>query len=111
MRILLEAAVKYLEEELMPTLSGYYRFQTRVTVNVLNTVRRELELCDSQAGAELERLTALLGRGGDVESLSRELAEKIRTGGVAIDDPQLRTHIRESLREALAVNNPKWLDR
>ena len=35
--ILLEAAVKYLESELMPTLDGYHRFQTRVTVNVLNT--------------------------------------------------------------------------
>ena len=34
------AAVKYLETELMPTLEGYHRFQTRVTVNVLNTVRR-----------------------------------------------------------------------
>ena len=42
--VLLEAAVKYLETELMPTLEGYHRFQTRVTVNVLNTVRRELEL-------------------------------------------------------------------
>ena len=38
--VLLQAAVKYLETELMPTLEGYHRFQTRVTVNVLNTVRR-----------------------------------------------------------------------
>ena len=49
---LLEAAVKYLETELMPTLDGYHRFQTRVTVNVLNTVRRELELRGAQAEAE-----------------------------------------------------------
>ena len=41
---LLGAAVKYLEDELMPTLDGYHRFKTRVTVNVLNTIRRELEL-------------------------------------------------------------------
>ena len=50
--ILLEAAVKYLETELMPTLDGYHRFQTRVTVNVLNTLRRELVLRGGQAEAE-----------------------------------------------------------
>ena len=41
---LLMVAAKYLEEELLPTLSGYHRFQTRVATNVLNIVRRELEL-------------------------------------------------------------------
>ena len=54
--VLLEAAVKYLETGLMPTLDGYHRFQTRVTVNVLNTVRRELELRGAQAEAERSRL-------------------------------------------------------
>ncbi|MGH7924718.1 MAG: DUF6285 domain-containing protein [Candidatus Binatus sp.] len=109
--VLLEAAVKYLETELMPTLAGYHRFQTRVTVNVLNTVRRELELRGAQAEAERSRLVAILGHGGDVETLSIELAEKIRTGAISIDDPALRTHVRQSLADALAINNPKWLTR
>ena len=108
---LLEAAVKYLETELMPTLDGYYRFQTRVTVNVLNTVRRELELRSAQAKAEHERLTAILGHEGEVEALSVELAEKIRAGAISIDDPALRAHVRQSLADALAINNPKWLTR
>ena len=108
---LLEAAVKYLESELMPTLDGYHRFQTRVTVNVLNTVRRELELRGAQADAERARLAAMLGHDGDVESLSVELAEKIRAGAIAIDDPALRAHVRQSLADALAINNPKWLTR
>ena len=56
--VLLEAAVKYLETELMPTLAGYHRFQTRVTANVLNTVRRELELRGAQADDEHARLVA-----------------------------------------------------
>src|SRR5271167_1966846 len=109
--VLLEAAVKYLETELMPTLDGYHRFQTRVTVNVLNTVRRELELRAAQADAERSRLTAMLGHDGDVESLSVELAEKIRAGAISIDDPALRAHVRQSLADALAINNPKWLTR
>src|SRR5215467_4635873 len=109
--ILLQAAVKYLEEELMPTLTGYHRFKTRVTANVLNTVRRELELRGAQAAAERKRLGALLGHDGEVEELSRELAQKIRDGAVALDDPELRSHISESLHDALAINNPKWFDR
>ena len=109
--VLLEAAVKYLETELMPTLDGYHRFQTRVTVNVLNTLRRELVLRGAQAEAERARLVAMLGHDGDVETLSVELAERIRAGAIAIDDPALRAHVRQSLADALAINNPKWLTR
>ena len=109
--VLLEAAVKYLEAELMPTLTGYHRFQTRVTVNVLNTVRRELELRGAQADAERARLVAMLGHDGDVETLSIELAERIRAGAISIDDPALHAHVRQSLADALAINNPKWLTR
>src|SRR5215472_18842488 len=109
--ILLEAAVKYLEEELMPTLAGYHRFKTRVTANVLNTVRRELELHDRQAAAEHQRLVALLGHDGELEGLSRELAQKIQEGAIELANPKLREHISQSLRDALSINNPKWLER
>ncbi len=109
--ILLKAAIKYLEEELMPTLDAYHRFKTRVTANALNIVRRELELRDDQAIAERVRLAALLGHEGDVEALSTELAERIRTGAAPLDQPGLREHLRQSLADALAINNPKWLTR
>ncbi len=108
---LLKAAITYLEDELMPTLDGYHRFKTRVTVNVLSTLRRELELRDAQAAAERARLAAILGHDGDVEALSNELSERIRSGAIAIDDPALRAHVRQSLADALAINNPKWLTR
>src|ERR1700691_1706880 len=93
--VLLEAAVKYLETELMPTLAGYHRFQTRVTVNVLNTLRRALELRGPRAAAERSRLIAMLAHDGEVEALSVELAEKIRAGAISIDDPALRAHVRQ----------------
>ncbi len=108
---LLGAAIKYLEEELMPTLSGYHRFKTRVTINVLSTLLREARTLEAQSAAEDERLKNLLGHSGDTETLSRELAERIRAGEFAVDDPRLRDHIRQSLRDALLINNPKWLDR
>jgi hypothetical protein len=108
---LLTAAVKYLEDELLPALDGYHRFKTRVTVNVLNTIRRELELRGGQAAAERTRLAAILGHDGEVDALSLELSERIRSGAIDLSDPALRAHLRQSVADALAINNPKWLDR
>ena len=107
--MLLDAAIAYLEGELMPTLSGYHRFQTRVTVNVLAQVRRELALAAEQEARERERLQALLGHEGSRDVLSRELARRIRSGAIALDDPALVDHLRQSLLEALRINNPKWV--
>lgn len=107
--VLLTAAVKYIEQELLPTLTGYHRFQTRVTANVLSIVRRELELRTSKAAAERARLRAILGHDGEVEDLSAELCELIRSGAIDLNDPDLRECVRQSLADALAINNPKWL--
>jgi hypothetical protein len=106
---LLDAAIDYLERELLPGLAGYHRFQCRVTVNVLAQVRRELALAPGQADAERTRLIALLGHPGERDALSRELAARIRAGDIALDDPALLDHLRRSLIEALRINNPKWL--
>jgi hypothetical protein len=106
---LLDAAIDYLERELLPSLAGYHRFQCRVTVNVLAQVRRELALAPGQADAERARLIALLGHPGERDALSRELAARIRAGDIALDDPALLDHLRQSLVEALRINNPKWI--
>src|SRR5262249_40534382 len=94
--------------ELMPTLAGYHRFQTRVTVNVLNLIRRELEMRATHESQERVRLTAILGHDGPLETLSEELCEFIRSDQIDVNDPPLRAHIRQSLADALAINNPKW---
>jgi len=108
---LLGAAVKYLEDELLPSLDGYHRFKTRVTVNVLNTIRRELEMRGRQAEVERVRLVAILGHDGELEALSAELSARIRSGAIALEDAALRAHLRQSVADALAINNPKWIDR
>lgn len=108
---LLRAAIRYLEEELMPSLTGYHRFKTRVTCNVLSMLRRELERREANAQREHARLVRLVGHGGDAVALNLELSDRIRAGTTAIVDPALREHVRESLRETLEINNPRWLER
>ena len=106
--ILLSAVAKYLEEELLPTLTDYHRFQTRVTVNILNLIRRELELHEGQAASERHLLAELVGRDAELETLSMDLATRIRSGAIALENPALRSFIRQSLNDALTINNPRW---
>jgi hypothetical protein len=92
---LLQAAARYLEDELLPTLDGYHRFQARVTVNVLRIVERELRSAapPNDAGPGAAELA---------------LAEAIRSGRLPIDSPGLAAQLRADLAQALALNNPKW---
>ena len=79
--VLLTAAVKYLEEALFPGISGYHRFKTRVTANVLNIVRRELELRDRSQQRSVHAFARWSG--ATVSSnLSAELSQLIRQGAV-----------------------------
>ena len=108
---ILKAAGDYLEAELLPTLQGYHRFHCRVAVNALAMVRRELEQRPQAERAEATRLEQLLGKPGDLAALNEQLAAAIRSGAIDSADEKLRAHIRQSLVEALSINNPKWLTR
>ena len=113
--VLLRAAIDQLERELLPTLGGYHRFQTRVSINVLNTVIRELQLAAGFDATEHARLTALLGHPGagpdPVLALNQELADAISRDRIALDAPGLVDHLRQTLADALAIDNPKWIAR
>ena len=105
---LLQAAASYLDEDLLPTLDGYHRFQTRVVIHVLRTVVLEIALAPAHDRAETIRLAALLQHGGDADAPNAELGRAIADGRMALDDPELLAHLRQTLRDALAINNPKW---
>jgi hypothetical protein len=90
---LLNAAVQYLESELLPTLEGEHRFKIRLAINALKIVQREAS-AQSEASASPD-----------------SLAQQIRDGEVSINDPALRSMIKADLAKALAINNPKWLKR
>jgi hypothetical protein len=105
---LLQAAADYLDGDLLPALDGYHRFQTRVTVNALRIVMRELQLAPAHRAEEHARLTALLGHEADTAALEAELAAALVDGTRAPDDPALLDHLQRTLRDALVIHNPKW---
>jgi len=106
---LVVAVREFLERDVMAATEGRVQFHTRVAVNVLNTVARELELGDELTAAEQRRARVLLGHDADAATLERELAAAIRSG--AVDDrlDAVRAHVRETVREKLLIANPAYL--
>jgi hypothetical protein len=101
---LVEAVREFLEKDVMAATEGRVNFHTRVAVNVLNMVQRELELGDEQAAHHAARLASL-----GVES-EKALSEAITAGQLDDRLPEVVAVVRESVREKLAVANPKYLN-
>lgn len=104
-RGLVEAVREFLENDVMPAVDGRVQFHTRVAVNVLGMVERELELGPAQAAAHADGLSAL-----GVAS-EAELAALIRS--MPADDPRLgeiARFVRQTVRAKLEVANPRHLE-
>jgi hypothetical protein len=101
---LLEAVREFLERDVMSATEGRVRFHTRVAVNVLAMVERELALGPSQA--EAHRL-ALEGLGVADDA---ELAATIRDGSLDERRAEVLEVLRQTVRAKLEVSNPRYLD-
>ncbi|MFV0317795.1 MAG: phosphotransferase family protein [Microthrixaceae bacterium] len=100
---LLEAVSEHLDGQ-RRRLSGSEAFHMRVARNVVDMVRREVELADVLAARHDARL-ARLGVADDAE-----LADGIRSGSIDPADTTLIAEVRASVRDKLAVSHPGyWL--
>lgn len=99
----------WLQDAVLPGLEGEPRFQCRVAMSLLAMLEREMQLKPDADRAECRRLQGLTGGAGDLAELNRMLCTQIDNGEVAVDDPRLLDHLAASLRDALAINNPRWL--
>ena len=106
---LVTAVREFLERDVMAATEGRVQFHTRVAVNVLSTVARELELGEGFATEERSRAAALLGHDGEPDALERELAAAIRSGALDDRDDDVRGHVRATVREKLLIANPGYL--
>lgn len=100
---LVEAVREFLERDVMAATEGRVQFHTRVAVNVLNTVQRELELGPAQTTAHRERLDAL----GFADEA--ELAAAIRAGDVDDRYDEIKAAVTATVTDKLRVANPKYL--
>lgn len=100
---LVEAVREFLEREVLAATEGRVQFHTRVAVNVLGMVQREIEAGADPGVRHAERLSAL-GVADDAE-----LAAAIRSG--ALDDryDEVKAAVWASVRDKLAVANPRYL--
>jgi hypothetical protein len=105
---LIQAVADFLRSDAMPRLEGLTAFHARVAVNVLEIVRRELELGPRADAAELAGLRALLGRDGSLDSLNRDLCARIGRDELSLESPGLLQHLMRVAQDKLSVDQPGY---
>ena len=105
---LIDAVREYLEVQAIPNLTGHTAFHGRVAVNVLNLVLRALAGAQKLEQQETLRLKSLLGRDGMRDHLNQALAGAINSDHIALDDPNLISHLRQTSLDRLSIDNPNY---
>ena len=101
---LVEAVREWMERDVLPATDGRLKFHSRVAINMLSMVERELELADEHAVRHGVRLAAL-----GVES-DRDLADAVRRGDFDDRLGELKAALRSHVDDKLAVANPRYVD-
>jgi hypothetical protein len=105
---LLVSVRDYLREDVMAATQGRTNFLARVAGNSLDIVLREIALGESGRTAERNRLMALLDDARDLDALRWKLVEALRDGSMALDHPDLQAHLRTTVVNQIAIDQPKY---
>jgi hypothetical protein len=100
---LLEALHEWMERDLLPGVDGRLQFHTRVAINMIDIVRRELELGPEQEIRHQEVLSSF-GMNDDAE-----LASAIRDGVFDTNLVEVLNRLRPVVEDKLRVSNPRYL--
>ena len=100
---LVEAVREWLQRDVLAATDGRLQYHTRVAINALAIVERKLRLGAVQRAAHLDRLERL-GVADDAA-----LAAAIRSGDLDDRLDEVRNLVWQSVRDKLAVANPKYL--
>lgn len=98
----------YLRSDVMPATEGRTSFLARVASNSLDIVLRELSLGAAQRAVELARLQKLFRSNDDLEALRWRLVNALRDGGMPLDEPGLAEHLRQTVVNQLAIDQPGY---
>ena len=105
---LVTAVREFIEKHAIPQLEGHTAFHARVAANALAIVARELDQGAAAGAEERRRLTALLGIEGTLEQQNRELCRRIRSDKIALDDPSVAEHLRQTTLAKVAIDQPNY---
>ncbi|MDP6951707.1 MAG: DUF6285 domain-containing protein [Alphaproteobacteria bacterium] len=83
-------------------------FERKVAAAALAIAHRELALSPEDAKAERARLADLLGRDGDLDELTKDLAEEIGAGKLDLATPGLADHLWQTTLAKVAVDQPSF---
>ena len=100
---LVESVREFLERDVMTSTEGRVQFHTRVAINVLGMVERELTDGPAQEAAHAEGLARL----GVADEAA--LATAIRDGSLDDRLDEVRQLVRDTVEAKLRVDNPKYL--
>jgi hypothetical protein len=110
---LVDAVTEFLERDLQPALEGRLAFHTRVAVNALRIVRREIELGPELDAVRTAGLHELLGAEAGADATTRELevdlARRVRDGSLDARRPELVAYLRATLRLQLDIVHPGYV--
>ena len=106
---LIDAVREFIEKDAVPELTGQKAFHARVAANALALAARELRDGPAADAAARDRLRRLLDEDGDLETLNRRLAERIRTGAMDGREGATLTHLLETARDKLRIAYPRHL--
>jgi aminoglycoside phosphotransferase (APT) family kinase protein len=105
---LVQSVREYLRDDVMPNTRGRTSFLARVAGNSLDIVQRDLALGPEHRRRERERLEKLLGTSGGLEDLRWQLARGLRDGGIGLDLPGLQEHLRQTVANQIAIDQPRY---
>jgi aminoglycoside phosphotransferase (APT) family kinase protein len=98
----------FLRDDIMAATSGRLNFLARVAGNSLDIVLREDQRGEACRDHELARLQALFGTGDALSPLRWRLTEGLRDGSIPLDLPGLAEHLRATVVNQLAIDQPKY---
>ena len=88
--------------------SGRTRFHALVAGNALDIVYRDLHFGAEHRRREHERLAGLLDTGGSLLELRWKLVHALREGRIALHDRRLHEHLRATVVNQIAIDQPKY---
>ena len=110
---LVDAVTEFLERDVQPSIDGRLAFHTRVAVNALRIVRREMEIGPELDAVRAAGLHELLGADTRADATIRELdvdlARRVRDGSLDDRRPELVAYLRATLRLQLDIVHPGYV--